>query len=390
MNLCVCCLWAVQVLKRSVTRSPCAVEIILDTSVERKHRCLSPPCPWNFPEKVCGFDLKLASGGNKWKAATIHTWFSGPVQTFKREKPRPSGCAVLPPAGWHPVLASWIRAAEQEAKSAWPQLFVWLKLKPCSLSPEMYPKWWECVCLTWYICGLFLRFSESLSFLTMAKDNTCTRRNYALLKQDLARSLWLWLRLYNDDGLLSFSAPLLSSASLHLSPSLSLIPWPVKIHTGIQPCGKSDKTSVELHRLGGMYVANDFQRLMTRKEVENLGGGERRMKASRGRSSRRGEEERKKKTLNWASMKHSWMFRQRWRLLIKAKYWSFSSLLSPPPWFSSLYCWPPEEKRAQSLDGRSLNKWDIAGTGFADNEWLCVLMCVLFGQAPSHPIWVSS
>lgn len=132
--ICVCCLWAVQVLKHSVTRSPCAVEIIVDTSVELKHRCLSPPCPWNFPEKVCGFDLKLASGGNKWKAATIYPWFSGPVQTFKCEKPWPSGCAVLPPAGWHPVLASWIRAAEQEAKSAWPQLFVWLKLKPCSLS----------------------------------------------------------------------------------------------------------------------------------------------------------------------------------------------------------------------------------------------------------------
>lgn len=30
---------------------------------------------------------------------------------------------------------------------------------------------------------------------------------------------------------------------------------------------------MELHRLGGMYVANDFQRLMMRKEVENWRGG---------------------------------------------------------------------------------------------------------------------
>lgn len=29
---------------------------------------------------------------------------------------------------------------------------------------------------------------------------------------------------------------------------------------------------MELHRLGGMYVANDFQRLMMRKEVGNWCG----------------------------------------------------------------------------------------------------------------------
>lgn len=65
---------------------------------------------------------------------------------------------------------------------------------------------------------------------------------------------------------MSLSSHLPRSISFPLCPSS---PWPVKIHTGIQPCGKSDKTSVELHRLGGMYVANDFQRLMMRKEVEN-------------------------------------------------------------------------------------------------------------------------
>lgn len=90
-------------------------------------------------------------------------------------------------------------------------------------------------------------------------------------------------------------------------------------------------------------------------------------------------------------MKQSWTFWLQWRLLIKAKYWSFSSLLSPPPWFPSLYCWPPEENRARSLDGRSANKWRITGTVSAgDREWACVFMCVFFGQAPSHPIWISS
>lgn len=56
-------------------------------------------------------------------------------------------------------------------------------------------------------------------------------------------------------------------------PRRPLLPWPVSTHTGIYPCGKSDKSSVELHRLGGMYVANHFQRLMTRKEVENWRAG---------------------------------------------------------------------------------------------------------------------
>lgn len=97
--------------------------------------------------------------------------------------------------------------------------------------------------------------------------------------------------LYNGDGPCHLVLLLLSSASLHLRPSLSLFPWPVKIHTATQPCGKSDKTSVELHLLGGMYVANDFQGLMMRKEVENW--GEEREGWRRGG----GAEEKKKKSL---------------------------------------------------------------------------------------------
>lgn len=163
------------------------------------------------------------------------------------------------------------------------------------------------------------------------------------------------------------------STSLHLSPSLSLFPWPVKIHTGTQPCGKSDKTSVELHRLRGMYVANDFQGLMMRKEVENWGEEREGWRQGEG-----GAEEKKKLELR-ESKKQSWTFWLLWRLLIKARYWSPSSLSSPPPWFSCLYCWPPKEKRAQSLNGRSLNKRRIAGiASVGTHEWMCFYVSVLW------------
>lgn len=69
-----------------------------------------------------------------------------------------------------------------------------------------------------------------------------------------------------------------------------------EIHRGTRPCGKSDKTSAELHRLGGIYVGNDFQRLMSRAEVGNFfldGGGERRGKRecmAAGAAAEEGEE----------------------------------------------------------------------------------------------------
>lgn len=265
----VCCLGVVQVLKRSVTWSTCAIEIISMPVLGSNTGVYLPLCPQKFPEEVCSFDP------NTWRAAMIDPSLSGPV-----------GEALIQ---WLCCVAfSWVAPCVSRK----PSLHVLSgsptpSAKKCILNVCPAPV--TDVVHLWDFMYLYL------SFFTMVKDNACTRGNYASLKQDLALSLWLWLRLYNDDGLLSFTAPLLSSAPLHLSPSLSFFPRPVKIHTGIQPCGKSDKTSVELHRLGGMYVANDFQRLMTRKEVENWGGGERKMKASRGRSSRRAEEERGEK-----------------------------------------------------------------------------------------------
>lgn len=167
---------------------------------------------------------------------------------------------------------------------------------------------------------------------------------------------------------MSLSSHLPRSISFPLCPSS---PWPVKIHTGIQPCGKSDKTSVELHRLGGMYVANDFQRLMMRKEVENWCGG--------------GGRQREGRTLNRESMKLWWMFWLKWRLLIKAKYRSFSSLFSPPPWFSSLYCWPPDQERVQSLNGRTVNKERECWNSLCGWSWMRVFIyCVYFLDRPHH------
>lgn len=170
----------------------------------------------------------------------------------------------------------------------------------------------------------------------------------------------------SDSGyiMLMVSVILYSSQSPHSisPPARPSSPWPVNIHTEIQPCGKSDKTSVELHRLGGMYVANDFQRLMTRKEVENCEEGRRR--ANEEGNEKEEEKKRGKKNLNQESMKHSWTFRQQRRLLIKAKYWSFSSLLSPPHWFSSLYCWPPEEKC-------SIIRWEVIEQVKDSRDSLC-------------------
>lgn len=46
---------------------------------------------------------------------------AGPFRDSGQRGPDP--VALLLPAGKHPVLASWIRAVEQEAKPAWSQLF---------------------------------------------------------------------------------------------------------------------------------------------------------------------------------------------------------------------------------------------------------------------------
>lgn len=95
------------------------------------------------------------------------------------------------------------------------------------------------------------------------------------------------------------------------------------------------------------------------------------MKARQRRSRR------KKKNLELReSTNRSWMFWLQRRLLIKTKYWSLSSLFSPPSAFSSLYCWPPEEKRAQSLDGRSVSKWGTEVLWPIMNE--CVYLCLFW------------
>ena len=81
--------------------------------------------------------------------------------------------------------------------------------------------------------------------------------------------------------------PPLLSLSRSLSPSLSLS------LSGREAGSKSNGSRVELHRSGGMHVANDCQRLMGEKksweprgrggESENRSGRERREKERRGR-----------------------------------------------------------------------------------------------------------
>lgn len=217
--VCVCkhvfCLGVVQVLKCSVTWSPCAVEIIsipmlsLNTGVYL-------PCVHESSQKK--FAALTQSASNTWRAAMIDQLLSGPVHTFTWEKPWSSGCAVSPSAGWHPALASWSRAVEQEAKFACPQL------KPHSLSQEMYPKWRGCVCCTWYRCGSPLRFYVFIPvfffFLTMMKDNACTRRNYASLKQDFDCDFdWGYIMMMVSCHLVLLSSHPPRSISLPLCPS---------------------------------------------------------------------------------------------------------------------------------------------------------------------------
>lgn len=85
-------------------------------------------------------------------------------------------------------------------------------------------------------------------------------------------------------------------------------------------------------------------------------------------------------------MRRSSLFRQQWRLLIKAKYWSFSSLHPPPLIFISLSLTPRGGEA-------SIWRWEVIEQVKDCRHSLCglkgVCMCVFFGQAPSHLIWVS-
>lgn len=120
---------------------------------------------------------------------------------------------------------------------------------------------------------------------------------------------------------------------------------------------------------------------MMRKEVENWRAG-----GLKDEGEQKGEEWSRYKNLNWGSMRRSSTFREQWRLLIKAPYWSFS-ITSP---FSLIFISLSRTPRGGKA---SICWWEVIEQGKDCRHSLCGLkgarMCVFFGQAPSHLIWVS-
>lgn len=102
----------------------------------------------DYPEKGPCFDLKLAAGGNKLKAAMIDMCFN--VSEIQVRDALTQWLCLVAPRCYQAGSALWNRKPSLRGLNCSP---VWLKPKPHSLSPEMHPKWWEagvrvCLCLS--------------------------------------------------------------------------------------------------------------------------------------------------------------------------------------------------------------------------------------------------
>lgn len=83
LHICVRCLWAVQVLKLSVTCSLCAVKMILIPMLQVS---ISPALPRLHRKKSAGLTWNLGVREINERVGMIDPCFSGPVQRFLSEK----------------------------------------------------------------------------------------------------------------------------------------------------------------------------------------------------------------------------------------------------------------------------------------------------------------